>query len=678
MSDLSRLLSPKSLAVVGGGTWCVSVLEQARRINPDVALYPVHPSKSEIAGIRAYPSVKHLPDAPDATFIGINRDATIGVVERLQRMQAGGAVCFASGFAEAQAEDITGRDAQERLRIAAKEMPILGPNCYGFINALDQMAVWPDQHGLIAVDSGVAILTQSSNIAINLTMQKRGLPIAYMITCGNQAQTSQAEIALALLDDPRVTAIGLHIEGFGTSQDWHALAVKAQERSIPLIALKLGQSEHARAATVSHTASMSGADAGAQALLDRMGIPRVFGLPEFLETLKLAHFEGRLASSKIASISCSGGEASLVADMAQGRAVSFPELSKAQVSALRDVLGPDVALSNPLDYHTFIWRDASAMSNCWSAMATGDVAVTLIVADFPRSDRCDPSDWDCVITSAIETRRRSEKPVLLTATLGELLPEEIGKKLIDGGVVPVLGIAEALCATEALSMKFSGGLEPIHPISKLQNVRAESEASVKSELSSFGLSCPRSIEVPKLADFREDLPELSFPLVLKASGVAHKSDMGGVVLDLQSNEQLYEAAAAMPHNGPYLVEEMIPSGVELLVGFLADPPHGVLMTLAPGGVYAELMDVTAHALLPISRDHILTMLKSLRIWRLLDGYRGKPGCDIDACVAAIDRLQDFVISHSKSLQELEVNPLICTAKGAFVADALMSRGSEND
>ena len=186
-------------------------------------------------------------------------------------MGAGGAVCFASGFAEVE----DGADLNTALLLAAGEMPILGPNCYGMINNCDGALLWPDQHGCLPVARGVAILTQSSNIAINLTMQSRALPISYVITCGNQAQTTQAEIALGLLEDQRVTAIGLHIEGFGDIAAWQTLARVAKAKNIALIALKVGKSTQAQSATISHTASLAGSDAGAAALLDRLGIARV-------------------------------------------------------------------------------------------------------------------------------------------------------------------------------------------------------------------------------------------------------------------------------------------------------------------------------------------------------------------------------------------------------------------
>ncbi|MBZ0124732.1 MAG: CoA-binding protein, partial [Roseovarius sp.] len=222
--DLTRLLRPRSIAVIGGGAWCASVVEQCRKMGFAGPLWPVHPSRSEVGGVAAYARLENLPAAPDAAFVGINRHATVEAVRLLAAMGAGGAVCFASGFREAQAETGDGDALQAALLAAAGEMPIIGPNCYGFINYLDGALLWPDQHGGRRVGRGVAILTQSSNIAINLTMQARALPLAYVATAGNGAQTGLAEIGRALINDPRVTALGLHIEGVGDLREFEALA----------------------------------------------------------------------------------------------------------------------------------------------------------------------------------------------------------------------------------------------------------------------------------------------------------------------------------------------------------------------------------------------------------------------------------------------------------------------
>lgn len=324
---LSRLFRPKSIAVVGGGSWCANIIEQCRKIGFSGSVWPVHPHRDEIAGVPTFTDVTALPDAPDATFVGVNRNATVEIVAALAGRGAGGAVCFASGFREAQGELSDGTELQTALLAAAGDMPIIGPNCYGFVNYLDRAALWPDQHGGIAVARGVAIITQSSNIAINLSMQRRGLPIAYLMTAGNQAQTGMAEIATELLCDERVTALGLHIEGIDDLRAFENLAAQARELGKPIVALKVGTSEQARAATVSHTASLAGSDAGARALLVRLGIGQVRSLAAMLETLKLLHVVGPLNSNRIASMSCSGGEASLMADATVGTGLVYPALS---------------------------------------------------------------------------------------------------------------------------------------------------------------------------------------------------------------------------------------------------------------------------------------------------------------------------------------------------------------
>ena len=361
MRELNRLLQPKTIAVIGGGVWCESIINECQKIGFSGSIWPVHPSKDKIANIKAYKSVNDLPAPPDAAFIGVNRETTISVVKDLNQLGAGGAVCFASGFLESKAEDITGEKLQNDLIKTSGTMPFLGPNCYGFINYLDKAALWPDQHGGGHVEKGVAILTQSSNIAINMTMQKRGLPIAYVLTLGNQAKVSLAQAANALLDDSRVTALGCHIEGFGDISQFESLARKAHKMGKPIITLKAGKSDQARHNTISHTASLAGTDKGAQALLDRLGIGRVHNIPDFIETLKLLHVCGPLKGENIASLSCSGGEASLMADTGLEAGIIFPPLEHAQIEQLRHCLGPKVAVANPLDYHTYIWHDVQAL-----------------------------------------------------------------------------------------------------------------------------------------------------------------------------------------------------------------------------------------------------------------------------------------------------------------------------
>ncbi|MEX0283796.1 MAG: acetate--CoA ligase family protein [Paracoccaceae bacterium] len=667
MRDLSRLLNPRSIAVIGGGAWCESIIGAARRIGYDGDIVPVHPSGKVIAGL---PSLQRLEDREgpiDAAFIGINRTATIEAVKTLRDLGAGGAVCFASGFSEAQAELADGGDLQGQLVAAAGDMPILGPNCYGFINALDRVAIWPDQHGMQPVDSGVAILTQSSNIAINLTMQQRALPIAYMVTCGNMAQTDQAQIAQSLAHDPRVTAIGVHIEGFTNLRAWEELARVCEARGIALVALKVGKSDHAQRATVSHTASLAGGYAGASALLSRLGAAQVEDIPTFLETLKLAHFQVDMPNGTIAGISCSGGEASLIADTAEGSRLVFPPLSESQFSDLRAALGPKVALNNPIDYHTYIWRDTDAMTATFAGMSGPETDLSILITDYPTTDG---SDWECATDAVIAASQRTKRRYAVAATLPELMPMDVAQRLSDAGVVPLLGLREAVSALDALAGRQiqadSAVLEPGFE----RDAQVWTEARAKAALADTGLCVPESASVNTPTEAAEAAKRIGGQVVLKGAGLAHKSEHGAVRLNL-TPDQVESAAQEIGTNG-FLVEEMVTGTVaELLIGVTRDPAHGFLLTIAAGGVLTEVLKDSVSMLLPVRAEDVENALTKLKCAKLLDGYRGKPAADKAAIARAVLAIQDYVVAHADRVEEVEVNPLMCLPDGAVAADALI-------
>ncbi|KIC41449.1 acyl-CoA synthetase [Ruegeria sp. ANG-R] len=667
--DISRLLRPKSIAVIGGGAWCQQVILQSERMGYAGDIWPVHPKAAEIAGHKTYTRLEDLPSPPDAAFVGINRHATVEAVQVLSEMGSGGAVCFASGFSEAAAEDEAGGDLQSALVEAAGSMPILGPNCYGFINALDGALLWPDQHGAVPVDRGVAILTQSSNISINLTMQQRALPIAYMVTCGNMAQTSQAEIAAALIDDPRVTAVGLHIEGFKDIREWEALAAKAHEKDVPLVALKVGASEQAQAATVSHTASLAGSDAGAQALLNRLGIPRLSTLPELLETLKLLHCYGPLPGGNIASISCSGGEASLIADMAIGTGLNFPDLTKDKESRLREALGPMVALNNPLDYHTYIWRDEDAMAKAWSGMIGEDIDLTFSIVDYPTTDQ---TDWACASQAALKVRADTGARFAVAATLPELLPENVARTLMEGGVVPFMGLREALAATRAAGQITAPAPDPICLPGEAEATHTLTEAEAKKTLAAYGVPIPQNRSVRGEEEARTAARELEAPFAVKGVGLAHKSEQAAVRLGVQAAD--VADVAAEIGTDDILIEEMITGTVaELLIGVVRDPAHGFVLTLGAGGVLTEILRDTTSLLIPSTPDCIRAALGELKIAPLLAGYRGQPAADMNEIIAAIQAVQAYVTQNADALGEVEINPLLCTPTRAVAVDALIRK-----
>lgn len=688
INSLSRVLQPKSIAVVGGGAWCASVIKECQKIGFAGDIWPVHPTRSEVSGLPAYADIDSLPDGPDAAFVGVNRHLTVDIVRQLAARGTGGAVCFASGFQEAQAELDDGPALQRALLDAAGRMRILGPNCYGFINALDGAALWPDQHGMLRVGSGVAILTQSSNIALNLTMQTRGLPIAYLGTVGNQAQTDLAELGISVLEDPRVTALGLHIEGISDVTAFEGLARRAAELGKRIVAIKIGASKQANAAAISHTASLAGSNAGARALLDRLGIAQVGSLAGLIEALKVLHCVGPLTTGAIASMSCSGGEASLMADSVLGTGLHFPPLGPVQKTALRSALGGKVALANPLDYHTYIWGDRAALQSCFTAMmAQSDLSLGIVVLDFPRLDRCEAAQWDLVTDAVVATAKATNRPMAVLASLPETMPETVARDLLARGVVPLCGITEAL---EGVATAVRLGQSGVSQASVLragterratpqwdENVEAVDqdgvliEAQAKQAMAAYGLDVPalRRVQTPHEAALAA--AEIGFPVVLKGEGFAHKTEAGAVRLGLRAATDVEKAATAMAAKG-YLVEQMVDgSVVELLIGVTHDPAHGFVLTLGAGGVLTEILQDTTSLLLPVSEQNIREALMHLRIGPVIQGYRGALGANVAAIVHAVIAVQNFVTAHVGHVAEVEINPLLCGPDRAVAVDALI-------
>ncbi|MFK7800368.1 MAG: CoA-binding protein, partial [Anaerolineae bacterium] len=283
LQSIHRLLRPKTIAVIGG-SWAASVIEQCDKIGYTGEIWPVNPKKETMGGRRCFPDVGSLPAAPDAAFIGVKRELTPKVVAELNEMGAGGAICFAAGFAETG--EPVGLALHQELLDAMGEMAIVGPNCYGVLNYLDGVTLWPDEQGGKRIEKGVAIITQSGNISISMSMQQRNLPLAYLIASGNQAGVTTPEYVDALLDDERVNAIGLHMEGVDDIGAFSRAAVKALVKKVPIVILKTGASEVGSAIAQSHTSSLAGSDEMYGAFFERYGIVRVHTIPELLETLK--------------------------------------------------------------------------------------------------------------------------------------------------------------------------------------------------------------------------------------------------------------------------------------------------------------------------------------------------------------------------------------------------------
>ena len=681
---LRRLLSPRHVAVFGGRA-AAEVVRQCQHLGFAGEIWPVHPRHEFMEGLRCYPDVAALPAAPDASFIAVPRQGTIELVAELSAHGAGGVICYASGFAEVGGEGVA---MQQQLVAAAGDMALLGPNCYGMLNYLDGVALWPDQHGGQRLARGVAIVTQSGNIGLNLTMQTRGLPLACLITVGNKAGASIEAIVEALLLDPRISAIGMHIEGLDDVAAFSRVALQALRQRVPLVALKAGSSDLGAQITMSHTSSLAGPDALYQALFQRFGVARVHDLAGLLETLKLLHVHGALPGRRIVSASCSGGEASLVADLAQARGLEMPALPAPAHQRLHAVLGNKVNVANPLDYHTYIWGDLAAQTECFAGLLDCRFDAHLLVLDFPRQDRCAADAWQTTVDAFVAAQAGHGARGLVVSSLPEGLPEPVARQLLARGIAPMQGLADCLDAISHAA-DIGAAQHRVAMITPLQapvpltlaGARLLDEASAKQALARFGVPVP----VGQVLGRAQVLPyaaALGYPVVLKAlaPGLAHKTEAGAVRLNLQNDAELDAALDAMaPLSEQFLVEQMVRGALaELLVGVQRDPQFGLTLTLGAGGVFVELLRDSVTLLLPVTRVDLLQALQTLQMWPMVTGYRGRAHGDVEALLDAVQATVAYATAHADRLLELDVNPLLVlpVGRGVLAVDVLIRLADE--
>ncbi|MDQ3481592.1 MAG: acetate--CoA ligase family protein, partial [Actinomycetota bacterium] len=516
----------------------------------------------------------------------------------------------------------------------------------------------------------------------NLTMQRRSLPLAQLVTVGNGAVTGVLDLIEAMLEDSRITAIGLHLEEMPDVAGLSRVAIDALRRRVPIVVLKSGSSDLGSRVTLSHTSSLAGSDVLCDALFRRLGIARVHRIEAFVETLKFLHTNGPLPGTRVASASCSGGEAAHVADLAHRRGISLPDFTAATASRLRAVLGDRVCVRNPLDYHTYIWGEQEALTECFSAFLGSGSDCHLLVLDFPRADRCSSDEFEITVRAFMAAHSATGSRACVVSSLPEGLPEEIGRRLVAVGIAPMQGVADCLAAISAAQQVGAAqiGVSEILPLAAVAVARRQDgpveqldEAEAKRALAAFGVPVPSGAvaarrEVGRLA------AQVGFPVVVKAVSptLTHKSEAGGVRIGLMSENEVELAADAMSElSDRFLVERMVDGAlVELIVGVHRDFQFGLTMTIGAGGVLVELIKDTVTLLLPATAADIRNALSLLRIWPLLDGFRGR-SADVDSVIDAVSSIIDYVRQHADRLLELEVNPLLVLPDRVVAADALI-------
>ena len=701
--SFERLLKPRSIAVFGGAQ-AQEVIRQSDRMGYKGEIWPVHPKKTEILGRTVYRSVEDLPGSPDAAYVGVNRHLTIDIVRDLAARDAGGAVCYATGFTEAGEE---GSELEERLLEASGDMPLVGPNCYGLLNYLNGAMLWPDQQGGRRVDEGVAIITMSSNVGFNLTMQRRGLPVAYMISLGNRLKFDLHDAIHTFARQDRVTALGLFVETMPDPKAFQEAVNFARELGKPIVAIKTGRSEVAQKMVVSHTASLAGSDVLVSALFERLGVARVDSLEALMEALKVLHVLGPLNGGRIGAMSTSGGDLTLLAD-AMGPSLTMPPLSEKVTQGLRATIHERMVAANPFDFQMFDWNDEEQNAKNFTAFLAEDFDVALCLLDYPREDRCDQSTWGGAERGFVRAAQQTGTKGAVLATFSDTISESVAARLMKDGVAMLAGIDAGLAGIQAAVDVGDAWSRPPSPplltgfgqrqddaasstaVHEAASSYARSGVKVLDEAESKGLLARSGVPVPSARVVRNAeeaaaaAEALGYPVVVKALGVAHKTEVGGVRLDLSSADEV--SAAVMEMSGlseSYLIEKMVgcrANGVvaELIVGVARDEQFGPYLLVGGGGIMVELMKDSVSLLMPTTRERVLHALGQLKCAPLFSGFRGAPPADLNAAADVILAVAGMVENDPSSIIELDINPLMLLAEGQGVvaADALIILNAE--
>jgi acetyl-CoA synthetase len=678
---IRRLIAPRSIALIGATAWTDAVAVGNEAVGFRGRIYRVHPAKPSTSTTTFYRSVAELPEAPDAAFIAVPNHEAPAVAGALAARGAGGFVCFTSGFSELGTE--LGLKLTGDLVGQAGELPFFGPNCYGFVNFFDRAAMLPDQVVGAPIERGVAVICQSGTIALTLSFNERSVPIGYLFSVGNQTRLAVEDLIEILCDDPRVTAFGLYLEGIKDTARFARAADQARLAGKPLAVIKSGRTAAAARTAHSHTGALAGADGVFDAFCRQAGIARCDTLGTLCETLKLFHTGGALAGRKVLIMGASGGDMAMTSDVARTMDLEFAPVPQAPAAKLKELLTDRVTVANPFDIHTYLWFDPPALGRVFStAMRAGYDAVGFML-DFPPEGKADASSFDAAIDAYIEASRGAPSRVALIASLPETISARVRRHCLEGGIVPLQGQREALEALAAagavgVAWRSGPGVELRIPEPRLLGAEAHtlSEADGKAALGQFGITVPRSKLVAP-SEAAACAESLGFPVVIKAVGehLEHKTEVGGVVLNVRSAADADAAARRLSTlSDTLLVEEMIADGVaEILVGLIVDPQFGQVLVLGSGGVLTELLADSVTLLPPFTTASVESALASLKLGKLLGGYRGKPPGDLPALIDTVLKVTRYAAAHIDTLSEIDVNPIIVrpAGKGAVAVDALI-------
>ena len=694
--NLNKLLKPTSVAVIGasekegfGGDVCRNILSY---VEDRSHVYFIHPKRDSVFGVPCYKSISDVPENVDLMIICTSQKTVIPLLQEGAKKGVGGAVVFASGYGEVGTAE--GKQNEAELIAAAKELDIavMGPNCAGFVNYIDNVQAFAFISAKRDRKGSVGVVSQSGQLCLSM-MDDPGMRFSYNISAGNGKIVQMEDYMDFLVDDEDTKVVSIYIEGVKNADKFAAVLKKAAEKRKPVVILKAGRSAKGGAIAASHTGSLSGSDASFDAVLKKFGAIRVDDLEELIAmSLMLSTMKRMPEKATFASMNLSGGETGICADVGSLNGIEYPDFTEETLKKLKEQLPSYASPNNPLDMTASLSYDADLYAGALRTVMDDPNIGMVLIGYTLLLEIADP----CIhymykgIEKVVQEKGGNCKPIAMIPFAENTRNPEYQEKLFQIGV-PVLPppvyafkllrhLADFIAyEPETKTLELAVG----HP--KSEETQALSEHESKQELKVYGVPVPDEVIVTskeEAAQFAKDHPG---PLVMKveSADILHKSDVGGVKLNVcgpEAAEKAYEeimesVTAKRPdaHINGILTVPMLDAGVEIIIGVNNDPQFGPMIMVGMGGVFVEVFKDVALYPAPLKEEEALEMLKSLKSFKLLNGYRGTEKCDIKALCQTIVAISNYAQANKDVLKELDINPLFVypEGKGVGVADALI-------
>jgi acyl-CoA synthetase (NDP forming) len=683
--DLSRLLAPRSIAVVGAtdrpDSYGGNVLRNLDRAGYPGDVWGVNPKRDEVLGRLCFPAVDDLPEPVDALVVAVPAADVAPAVRAGAERGCGGAIVLSAGFAESESGIAHEAELLDVARVHG--LPVCGPNGNGIVAVGERAAIWGD--GLGPIDPGpVAMVTQSGNVGVNALGSRRGIGWHTVVSTGNQTVCAASDWLAALAERDGVGSIALFLESDDDGAKLaEALAVCA-ERGVGVAVLKVGSSEAGARAAAAHTGSLAGDPRVFKALVDEAGAAWAEDFHDLLELAKALAERGARPSGSggLAVLTCSGGDSGVAGDRAADIGLDLPALSAPTIARLGELLPEAATIANPLDYTAMIWGEADRLAEIVRVVGD-DPAIDQLLLCYDQPADADPS-WAAVRTGLLDGAAEADAASLVAATLPDLLDHDAALEFAARGLPAIAGLRSALTCALALRTPTADPIR-LREIAAASRPGAESgsdgewlgEGATKRLLRDAGIAVPAGDEADDADEAIAIAERVGWPVAVKLSGptVPHKTDVGGLALGVSDSAALRTAFArlrSVPVDGAarILVERMVEPGVELLIAVRTDAVVPALV-VGLGGIWTEALADVAVVPLPASAARVERALRSLRGVALLTGGRGGEPLAIEAAAELGARLGDLVFAERLALFEL--NPVVVGTEGVIALDALARR-----